>query len=76
MTTRLEASHWLLQQFGLIEEFSEKSERSEKEIRKSSVQSLEIMANGGRRQRYFSMWETGTLERLKELKGGRLETVQ
>lgn len=43
--------------------------------KKSSVQSLEIMANGGRRQRYFSMWDTGTLERLKELKGGMLETV-
>lgn len=75
MTTRLEASHWLLQQFGLIDEFSEKSERSEKEIRKNSVQSLEIMANGGQRQRSFSMRETSAPERLKKMKGGRLEAV-
>jgi len=73
MTTRLEASHWLLRQFGLIDEFSEKSERSKKEIRKSSIQSLERTANGGRRQRSLSPQDKSAPERLKEMKGGRLE---
>lgn len=44
MTTRLEASHWLLQQFGLIDEFSEKSERSEKEIKKKQCT---VLGNNG-----------------------------
>lgn len=34
MTTGLEASHRLLQQFGLIDEFSEKSEKTEKDKKK------------------------------------------
>lgn len=45
MTTRLEASHRLLEQFWLIDEFSEWSEGSEKEGIKTSVQSVKTVGD-------------------------------
>lgn len=61
MTTRLEASHRLLQQFGLIDEFSEW--RGWEGGRKSSVQSARTLSNRrtgvGILQRWLQSFEVG-----------------
>lgn len=68
MTTRLEASHWLLQHLGLIEEFwrTVKGEGG----KRRNVQPLEITAGGEGGRDHLQCERQGILEGVN---GGRLE---